>query len=98
MIEKLQRFLKTAGGRITAAVLFVAAITFAAWSYMGATAGSRFVAGSNDRIFVCAETGKPFYYTIKMGDSIPVMSPHSGKQSGYPAELCYWTPDGGVKQ
>jgi hypothetical protein len=34
---------------------------------------------------------------LKVGDQIPVKSPHSGKSTGYPAELCYWTKDGVIK-
>ena len=97
MIEKLQQFLKTTGGRIAAIALVVGSLAFAAYSFWTASATSRFVANSNDRIFVCSETGKPFNYTIKLGDSVPVPSPHSGKPTGYPAELCYWTADGKTK-
>jgi hypothetical protein len=52
---------------------------------------------SNDRMFICAETGKPFEYTIKRGDMFPVKSPHSGKNTGYEAEKCFWTADGKTK-
>src|SRR5947207_2814894 len=48
--------------------------------------------------FVCSETGKAFNYELKEGDSIPVRSPFSGKNTGYPAELCYWTKDGTMKE
>ena len=29
--------------------------------------------------------------------TMPVLSPFSGKNTGYPAELCYWTKDGSIK-
>ena len=43
--------------------------------------------------FLCTETNKPFEYAMKMGDKWPVMSPYSGKKTGYPTEKCYWTRD-----
>src|ERR1700694_2306255 len=49
---------------------------------------------SSSRVYICAETLKPFTYELKEGDTIPVLSPHSGKRTGYPAELCKWTRDG----
>jgi hypothetical protein len=62
-----------------------------------------FVTGGNDaqaqdltRLFICAETGQTFQYTLKIGDTIPVRSPYTGANTGYPAELCYWTKDGGT--
>ena len=48
-------------------------------------------------MFICAETGKPFEYTIKRGDTLPVKSPHSGKNTGWEAEKCFWTADGKFK-
>ena len=44
--------------------------------------------------FVCTETHKHFEYAMKLGEKWPVPSPYSGKNSGYPAERCYWTRDG----
>jgi hypothetical protein len=55
------------------------------------------VASANDRVFICAETGLTFNHTIKDGEKNPVYSPHSGKNTGFPAEACHWTRDGGVK-
>jgi hypothetical protein len=43
-----------------------------------------------------ATTGKPYNYSIKLGDKIPVKAP-SGGMAGYPAEPCYWTKDGKIK-
>lgn len=48
--------------------------------------------------FICTETGKPFRYAVEAGTKIPVPSPFSGKDTGMPAELCYWTKDGGFKE
>jgi hypothetical protein len=48
--------------------------------------------------YICSETLKPFDYELKEGDSIPVLSPFTGKKTGYPAELCYWTKEGKIKE
>jgi hypothetical protein len=49
-------------------------------------------------VYVCSETLKPFDYELKVGDTIPVLSPYTGRQTGYPAEMCSWTKDGTVKE
>lgn len=46
------------------------------------------------KTFVCSETGKPFEYSISVGEKWPVPSPYTGRKTGYPAEACYWTKDG----
>ena len=53
---------------------------------------------SRNRWFVCAETGKPFMAHLEVGTSIPVLSPFSHKETGYPAELCFWNADGSIKK
>jgi len=45
-------------------------------------------------VFLCTETNKPFEYAMQMGEKWPVPSPFSKKNTGYPAEQCYWTRDG----
>jgi len=94
----LQDMLRTRGGRIVAfsltAVGFVA-LAIAMTSVFGDDEATRL---ARERIFVCSETLKPFEYTLVIGDSIPVKSPHSGKNTGYPSELCYWTKDAKIKQ
>lgn len=44
--------------------------------------------------FYCIEAKKPFEYSLLEGDKWPVISPFTGKATGYPAERCYWTKDG----
>jgi hypothetical protein len=48
--------------------------------------------------YVCSETGKPFKHANKVGETIPILSPFSGKNTGYPAEACFWTADGSTKK
>jgi hypothetical protein len=55
------------------------------------------VAGERERVFIDATTGKGFDHELKLGETFPVEAP-SGNKSGYPAELCYWTKDGGIKK
>jgi hypothetical protein len=93
----IREFLAGKGGRITAGIALVAmsAVIYAAARDYFAEAD--FAADSGTRVFICAETGKPFSHTLAIGDSFPLQSPHSGKATGYAAELCYWTADGHVK-
>lgn len=55
------------------------------------------LADTATRNFICAETGKSFSYTLKAGETLPVMSPYSKQPTGYLAEKCYWTRDGKAK-
>jgi hypothetical protein len=48
-------------------------------------------------MFICTETGKPFEHENQIGETLPILSPHSGKKTGVPAEACYWTAEGGTK-
>ena len=95
MRERLRHFFETNIGKATA-VLLCAGGLFAVWVGMRGGEADR-VAMSRDRVFICSETGKTFEYAIKIGDTFPVRSPHSGKETGYRAEPCYWTRDGQIK-
>jgi hypothetical protein len=89
--------LQTSGGQIAAIgalVLVVGIAIFAVIRGLGPSEGAKL---SRDRVFMDATTGKPFEHTLSPGDSIPVTAP-SGNKSGYPADLCYWTADGKVKE
>jgi hypothetical protein len=52
---------------------------------------------ASDRYFIDSKTMKPFRHNLTIGDQIPCKAP-SGGQTGYPAELCYWTKDGKPKE
>ena len=58
------------------------------------------VAQANDRIYICSETGKSFHVSLSDldGKTVPIYSPYSHKNTGYPAELCYWNADGTPKK
>jgi hypothetical protein len=80
---------------ISLLVVALLALVFSAWSNL--VGDDPVTAASRDRTYICAETGKAFRHKLKAGDIVPIDSPHSGKRTGYPAELCYWTADGGTK-
>ncbi|MBX3395120.1 MAG: hypothetical protein KF841_07095 [Phycisphaerae bacterium] len=48
-------------------------------------------------MYICSETGKTFAHVRRSGEPSPVLSPFSKKNTGYPAEKCYWTKDGKIK-
>ena len=96
-MSEARNFMDSPAGKATAGVVLVVAAVAVYLSVRANFGSSSAGAMSRDRIFICSETKKPFEYTLKVGDQIPVKSPHSGKNTGYPAELCYWTKDGKVK-
>jgi hypothetical protein len=52
---------------------------------------------SSQRIFIDSKTMQPFDVTLREGMMVPIKAP-SGGNTGYPAELCYWTKDGGTRK
>ena len=97
MAAGLREFFESPKGKglvIAAGVVLIAALF---WALRDNLSGSQAAAVSRNRTFIDAKTGKPFSYELQNGDKYPVRAP-SGGMTGYPAELCYWTKDGGVKQ
>ena len=98
MAGSLRDFLNGTSGRAVAAIVGIVGlviVVYAVKSNFGATDGA---STSRERIFICSETLKQFNHDLKDGETVPVYSPKSGKKTGYPAELCYWTKDGKVKE
>lgn len=93
----MREFFNKPAGKAVAIALVVIGLGLAVW-----TIYSNFQPSAVDRaiiseqIFIDATTGKVFDYTLKRGDTIPVMAP-TGKKTGYLAELCFWTKDGKPK-
>jgi hypothetical protein len=52
---------------------------------------------SRGRVFIDATTGETFRHEIEKGETIPVVAP-SGNETGFEAEPCYWTAEGGIKE
>jgi hypothetical protein len=51
---------------------------------------------ANTRWFVDSKDGKAYRFELSIGTPIPAPAP-SGGNTGFPAELCYWTKDGKPK-
>lgn len=94
----LRTALNTPRGRVVAALVLVGAAAAVYVSARGSFGPADAALAARDRLFVCAETNRSFRYRLSLGDSLPVPSPHSGKRTGYPAELCYWTADGQIRE
>jgi hypothetical protein len=97
-MAELREFFRTKAGRVVAIGLVLVGAAALVWSISSNFGPSDAVNISSERMFVCSETGKAFEYTLVAGDKVPIQSPHSGKRTGYPAELCYWTKDGKIKE
>ena len=95
MFEKLKEFTGTRAGRVvsgTCAALALACAGYAAYSSIGSGPAEL----SANRVFIDADTLQSFHCELRAGMTLPVKSPYSGKNTGYPAEMCYWTRDGKV--
>jgi hypothetical protein len=88
---------QTSKGKIALSVVAIVCIVAGLWSLRNYVHASSAADIANTRVFVDAETGQAFNYTITPTMTLPVTSPDTGKQTGYPAELCYWTADGQIK-
>ncbi len=96
MLAGARKFFESKTGRQVAIGLALVGLATAIYSMMS-NLRSENVSMSTDRLFICSETGKSFRESIKAGMMIPIHSPYSGKETGYEAELCYWTKDGKIK-
>ena len=85
-----------AGRAIT--VVFLLAVTgiagYVCYTYLRQDATA---AAVENPFFVDVESGKSFHQRISADLHVPCKSPFTGKDTGYPAELCYWTKDGKPK-
>ena len=93
---KISEFLETKQGRITAWVgttIALLAMGYSIYSHYAQDAARI----SANRVFIDSENLRSFDFELKAGMMIPVSSPYSGKNTGYPAELCYWTKEGTAK-
>jgi hypothetical protein len=92
-------FLQTTIGRVVSFVIVCLALAVAAYFIIPLASRSGSEAGANERTFADASFNppRPFQVKLQPGMQIPVLSPLSQKQTGYPAELCYWTKVGTSK-
>ena len=95
MLESTRKFLESGAGKAAAGLLVVVGLAFVLFTLWGLMSSEGERASAN-RMFIDIETNQPFEHELTMGEKLPVRTP-SGKDSGYPAEACYWTKDGKPK-
>ena len=93
----MREWLDSSGGKIAAGLLLLAAAAAVFFAVRNLFGESPEVRAANERVFIDTKTGQRFAHELKAGESFPVKAP-SGGQTGFPAELCYWTRDGQIKQ
>lgn len=91
----MRDFLRGRSGAIVAIAFTLLVGVAVFWSLKGTmtTAGS----DANRRTYICSKTLKAYELTVDPSTPLPAPSPYSGSNTGYPAELCYWTKDGKIK-
>lgn len=92
-----REFLRSKNGQYASAAIVICAVGALGWS-LYANLRDENAASANTPNFICAETGKSFTHTLSIGETLPILSPYSGKKTGYLAELCFWTKDGKIKR
>jgi len=94
----LQEFFHKPAAKAVGVGLFIVVILLSLYNLKSSFSSDDVTAYAQEPWFVCSETGKPFHHTLKAGEAFPVYSSSSGKNTGYPAELCFWTKDGQIKK
>jgi hypothetical protein len=96
MAGSFQSFTQSTIGKVVIVVVAVAAVVVCAIVIKGSvqseTPDTAFSA-----MYIDTENGKSFTHKIVEGESPPVLSPFSGRNTGVQAEACYWTADGKTK-
>ena len=80
-------------------IVIAGGLLFASYRiYISITNQDRAAADSSLRYMIDAETGEHFpRFPIKEGDVFPFTNPKTGTRTLYPAEQCWWNPDGSPK-
>lgn len=97
MIERLRNAANSPAGKVAVTVIVLAALGLLVWSTLSSLGSSEAASMTGSRMFMCTETGRPFAADLRDGWTVPVPSPHSGKNTGVPAEQCVWTKEGTIK-
>lgn len=97
MLEKFKEFLRGPYGKIVGVAIVIVGLAVVYVNGRDLFGESKLASDSRDRWFIDAESNKAFRYRIKLGDQFPIESPFTHKKTGFPAELCFWTKDGKVK-
>lgn len=89
----MREFFNSPKGKAVVVAIFVIGLGALFFSLRsGETAASL----SGRRMFVDSTNLQAFPHDLVLGEKVPVKAP-SGGNTGYPAELCYWTADGKPK-
>jgi hypothetical protein len=96
-MSSVREFIRSGSGRQVIGLLVVVVIGFAAYEIWAAIRPPPGIAETRDRWYVNIDTGKAFQHEISIGEAPPIVCPDTGSKTGYPAELCYWNPDGTSK-
>ncbi|HUO07943.1 MAG TPA: hypothetical protein VM008_06565 [Phycisphaerae bacterium] len=91
------QFFHTRSGKALLFALAIAALGLVGYQLYAMIRPNDGTSELNRRWFVCTETRKAYQLDLTSVREIPAPSPFSGKNTGEPAELCYWTAEGKTK-
>ena len=97
MLTKVREALGTSVGKIVSVVVSVVMLAIAGYLAMSTIQGD-VPSAAYSTTYICTETLKPFRHRNQIGETQPILSPHSGKNTGVTAEACFWTRDGATKE
>jgi hypothetical protein len=97
-MEWLSNFFRTPAGKVVGGVLGIVICWLVFYQVRDLFSGGAATTDARTRFYICSQTGKVFKHVISIGDGMPVYSPFSGSNTGYPVEYCYWNKDGTIKQ
>jgi len=95
-MDRVLIWIKTNPLQKIGAISFVV-VAIAAGFYFVRGVRSEAVDRTHSLLFMDAETGKTFTAELQKGMTFPVISPYTGKATGYPPEECFWNADGTTK-
>src|SRR5687768_6876943 len=98
MIAEAREFFRTGKGKNVAIGLVLIGVCVCIWSAVSNLGADEATAAARGRVFICSETNKTYNVELHPDMKIPYDSPHSDKPTGFPAEMCYWTKDGKIKE
>ena len=79
--------------RLQISLVIVAALV-AIWRIVVAVSPSAAQQAGENRIFIDAVTGKTFHAVVHIGETYPVISPYTGRKTGYPVAWSWWSRSG----
>jgi len=95
-MNSLRRWLEGRVGKLATVVGTVLALGVAGFAVSSFLKGGT-PDGAHYSMYICTETGKSFRHKNVLGETHPIHSPHSGRNTGVLAEPCYWTADGATR-